>query len=121
MVEYQSFSNDFHTNIGGALTSYQSVISEYRERGSGTFVITGGGLALSPFHEFASLGVGKAGLRNLAFSMNQENKDSDIRVFTVTINGVIEEGGHFSPQNIAEKYFELYEGGLADGETEYVY
>ena len=120
-LEYRSFIQDFHTNVGGALTAFQEVLPGFRERGGGTFAITGGGLALRPYYEFASLAVGKAAVRNLAFSMHQEVRGSGIHVFTITVNGMIEEGTPFSPERIADKYFEVFEEGLPEGETEYVY
>lgn len=120
-IDYNTFLEDFKINVGGALMTYQKVRPAMQEKGGGIFIFTGGGLSLSPFHEFASLGVGKAGLRNLVACMAQENKDSGIKVYTITINGVIEKGTLFDPEKIAEKFYDVCENGLPYGEAELIY
>ena len=120
-IDYDTFLEDFKINVGGALTTYQKVRPALQEKGEGIFIFTGGGLSLSPFHEFASLGVGKAGLRNLVACMAQENKDSGIMVYTITINGMIEKGTFFDPEKIAEKFYEVCENGLPECEAEFIY
>jgi hypothetical protein len=56
----------------------------------------------------ASLGVGKAGLRNLAFSLFSDLKASGIHAATVTICGVVKVGTPFDPDRIAERYWDLH-------------
>jgi hypothetical protein len=56
----------------------------------------------------ASLGVGKAGIRNLAFSLFAELKDSGIHAATVTICGLVKPGTAFDPDKIAESYWALH-------------
>ena len=92
-----------------------------KERGEGTILVTGGGLSLKPFFEFTSLGIGKAGLRNLAGSLAQEAKKTGVRVFTITVNGMIEPKSRFDPVLIANKFHEVYENGLTPGEYEFVF
>jgi NAD(P)-dependent dehydrogenase (short-subunit alcohol dehydrogenase family) len=53
--------------------------------------------------------IGKAALRNLAFTLAEELKPQGIFVGTVTITGNVAPGTHFAPNLIAEKYWELYE------------
>ena len=57
---------DFRVNVAGALVCARHVAAAMRERKRGTILLTGGGLALSPHPDFASLAVGKAGIRSLA-------------------------------------------------------
>ncbi len=120
-IDNNTFLEDFNINVGGALTTYQKIRPALLEKGEGVFLFTGGGLSLSPLHEFASLGVGKAGLRNLVTSMAQENKNAGISVYTITINGMIEKGTFFDPDKIAEKFYDVYKNGLPDGEAELIY
>lgn len=56
----------------------------------------------------ASLGVGKAGIRNLAFSLFAELKDAGIHAATVTIGGLVKPGTAFDPDQIAEAYWTLH-------------
>jgi short-subunit dehydrogenase len=120
-VDYNTFVRDFEINVGGLLTMYQALIGLMRKEGKGKILVTGGGLSLSPFFEFASLGVGKAGLRNLVGSLAQECGKWGIQVSTITINGMIKPGTKFDPENIAEKFWEVYETGLATDGHEYIF
>ncbi len=100
---------DAAVNIGGALAAVQAVLPAMRARGGGTILLTGGALALDPtgWLPAASLAVGKAGLRNLAYSLNAELAGSGIRVSTVTIQGMIAPGTGLAPERIAEEYGRL--------------
>lgn len=120
-IEYDSFVEDFQINVGGMLSAFQSVFPAMKEHGKGTILITGGGLSLIPYFEFTSLGIGKAGLRNLAGSLAQEAKNSGVRVFTITVNGMIEPKTKFDPVRIADRFHDVYENGLTPGEFELIY
>ncbi|MCA9659436.1 MAG: SDR family NAD(P)-dependent oxidoreductase [Myxococcales bacterium] len=99
---------DFRVNVVGATLAAQAVLPAMRERGEGTILFTGGGLALQPYPDFASLAIGKAGIRSLTFSLAQEVADDGIHVGTVTICGFIRAGTKFDPDTIAESYWELH-------------
>lgn len=99
---------DFRVNVVGAALAAQAVLPAMRERGEGTILFTGGGLALQPYPDFASLAIGKAGIRSLTFSLAQEVADDGIHVGTVTICGFIRAGTKFDPDTIAESYWELH-------------
>ena len=119
-IDYEIFIDDFKINVGGMLLTHQVMFPAMKKEGSGTFLITGGGLALSPFYELASLGVGKAGLRNLAGSLAQEVKGSGVRLYTITINGMIQTDTKFDPELISDKFLEVYKKGLSPGEYEII-
>ncbi|MEH7120496.1 SDR family NAD(P)-dependent oxidoreductase [Neobacillus vireti] len=97
---------DFKISVAGALTSVKEVIPYMQ---NGTILLTGGGLAVNPYADYASLAVGKAGIRNLAYSLNQELNPKGIYVGTLTIKGFVREGTYFSPENIAETFYHMYE------------
>jgi NADP-dependent 3-hydroxy acid dehydrogenase YdfG len=99
---------DLQVSIGGALAAAQAVLPGMKARGSGTLLFTGGGFAFEPMPAMASLGVGKAGIRNLAFSLFAELKDSGIHAATVTICGLVKPGTAFDPDKIAESYWALH-------------
>ena len=65
----ENLLNDFTVNVVGAMESAQLVIPQMIERGSGTILFTGGGLALKPVASRASLSIAKAGLRNLSSTL----------------------------------------------------
>ncbi len=97
---------DFKISVAGALISVKEVIPYMQ---NGTILLTGGGLALHPYADYASLAIGKAGIRNLAYSLHQELSPKGIYVGTLTIKGFVQEGTYFSPENIANTFYSMYE------------
>ncbi|MCM3728819.1 SDR family NAD(P)-dependent oxidoreductase [Neobacillus cucumis] len=104
-----SLVSHYQVDVAGALHSALQVIPEQVEQKEGTILFTGGGLAVYPSADYTALGIGKAALRNLAFSLAEELKPQGIFVGTVTIAGSVAPGTHLAPELIAEKYWELYE------------
>lgn len=102
--------SDFTVNVAGALRCAQAVIPAMVERGSGTILFTGGMLALNPVATRASAAIGKAGLRNLTFTLADELAPLGITLGTVTIGGVVAVGSFFDPDLIAESYWQLFTG-----------
>lgn len=113
--------SDFRVNVAGALVCAQAVIPAMKAAQRGTILFTGGGLALTPYPDYASLAVGKAGLRNLAYSLGAELEPDGIQVATVTIAGFVKPGTHFDPELIAEKYWALHQQAPGAREREIVY
>jgi len=106
-LEESRLVEELQVNVVGALTSVKQVVPEFVERKRGTILITGGGLALHPNPEYASLSIGKAAVRSLAYSLAQELKPHDVYVGTVTIGGYVSPGTYYDPDRIAEKYWDL--------------
>lgn len=115
------FSADLRVSVGGALAAAQAVLPAMRARGAGTLLFTGGGFAFEPMPALASLGVGKAAIRNLAFSMYAELKDLGIHAATVTVAGVVKPGTPFDPERIAEAYWGLHSQPKGAFERELVF
>jgi short-subunit dehydrogenase len=100
--------DELKINVVSALAATQAVLTAMEEAGEGTVIFTGGGLALDPWPEMASLAVGKAGIRSLAMTLGKELKPKGIHVATVTVCGIVDKGGKFDPDTIAEAYWELH-------------
>ena len=113
--------HDFRVNVVGALISAQIVINHMKTVSRGTILFTGGGLALEPQPGVSSLAIGKAAIRNLAFSLHEELTPSHIHVATVTICGYVQEGTRFSSGNIAESFFQLHQQPEGHWDREFVY
>lgn len=111
----------FTVNVVGALEATRAVLDGMRKNASGTVLFTGGGLALNPSKDYASLGIGKAGLRSLAYSLAQELGPDGIHVATVTVAGSVRPGGAFDPDKIAAHYWRLHAQEKNGWETEHVY
>jgi len=102
---------DFRVNVAGALAAIHAVLPGMRQRGKGSILLTGGGLALDPtgWLPAASLAIGKAGIRNFAQTLHKELSETGIRVATVTITGQIAPQTAFDPYLIAQTYWQLHD------------
>ncbi|WP_252189219.1 SDR family NAD(P)-dependent oxidoreductase [Rossellomorea vietnamensis] len=116
-LNVEDFVYDFKVNVAGALVAVQEIIPSMK-KDSGSILLTGGGLSLYPSADVASLSVGKAGLRNLAYSLNPELTSKGIYVGTLTINGFVQEDTYFSGDKIAGALFKMHED---KGDVEVVY
>ncbi|HSC65989.1 MAG TPA: SDR family NAD(P)-dependent oxidoreductase [Caldimonas sp.] len=112
---------DLRVSVSGALAAAHAVLPSMRERGAGTLLFTGGGFAFEPMPALASLGVGKAALRNLTFALHGDLKDSGIHAATVTICGVVKPGTAFDPERIAESYWALHAQPVGSFERELMF
>jgi NAD(P)-dependent dehydrogenase (short-subunit alcohol dehydrogenase family) len=88
-----------------------------RTRGSGTVLITGGGLALAPWPGATALGMAKAAVRNLAQVLARDLEGSGVRAGTVTIRGIVGAPG-FDPDDIAERFWSLHTLPAGTGDVE---
>jgi len=100
--------DDFKVNAVGAVTSARLVVPDMIERRQGTLFFTGGGLALAPNPRYASLSMGKAAIRSLAFSLADSLSPQGIYVSQVLIAGHVRPGTYYDPDRIADVYWELY-------------
>jgi len=107
---------DFRVNVAGALAAAWAVLPGMLAAGRGTILFTGGGLALDPtgWLPAASLAIGKAGLRSLAFTLHAELAPRGVHAGTVTVAGMIRPGTAFDPPGAfrAEIVFHGGEGAL---------
>jgi NAD(P)-dependent dehydrogenase (short-subunit alcohol dehydrogenase family) len=112
----------WRVNCLGGLITAQAVLPKMVERGRGTILFSGATAALRGSAQFASLAVGKFGLRALAQSMARELGPRGIHVAHVIIDGGIDtprvramvagrQGAApalLSPAAIAETYWQLH-------------
>jgi NAD(P)-dependent dehydrogenase (short-subunit alcohol dehydrogenase family) len=112
------FLNDLNINVVGALLAAKAVFPQMKDRGHGTMFFTGGGTALQAPAMLASLGMGKAAMRNLVFSIAQEGAPLGIKAATITISGMVKPGTRFDPDLIADEFWRLYRLPKGQWETE---
>lgn len=93
-------------NVVGAITTAAHVVPAMAERGSGSFIITGG--MPEPKPGYASLSLGKAGVRTLVKLLDQQYGDSGIHTASVTVGGAVAPGTAYDPDDIAEHYWRLH-------------
>jgi NAD(P)-dependent dehydrogenase (short-subunit alcohol dehydrogenase family) len=95
---------DVRLGVGALLTAVQAA-RPYMSSG-GRVTATGSMAADEPWHEAASLGVQKAGLRNLVRSLDVTLAPYGIRAATVTVNGTLAPDTDFAPDLVAEALYQ---------------
>ncbi len=91
---------DVRLGVGAFLTALQAARPFMSEGGRVT--ATGSMAADQPWHRAASLGVQKAGLRNLVHSIDATLEPDGIRAVSVTVRGSLSNEGPFTPDRVAE-------------------
>ncbi len=115
-----SLTNDFKVNVAGALAATQAVLPAMQAQGSGTILFTGGGFALYPSPDFASISIGKAGIRSLAKTLSDALRPQGIRAGTITICGTVDAAdAKYNPASIAAAYWTFH--SAPDYEAEVMY
>ena len=90
---------DVAVGVGALLTSVQAV-RPFMGAG-GRITVTGSMAADEPSPDAATLGVQKAGVRNLVTSLDLHLKDDGIRAVSVTVRGALAREGAFTPDRVA--------------------
>jgi NAD(P)-dependent dehydrogenase (short-subunit alcohol dehydrogenase family) len=99
-------------NVVGAITTASHVVPAMAERGSGSFLVTGG--MPQPKPDYLSLSLGKAGLRTLVTLLDQQYGAGGVHVACVTIGGGVAPGSGWDPDDIANHYWRLHTQSPAD-------
>jgi NAD(P)-dependent dehydrogenase (short-subunit alcohol dehydrogenase family) len=95
---------DVALGVGALLTSVQAVRSHLRAGSRVT--VTGSMAADEPWHMAASLGVQKAGVRNLVHSIDATLAPEGVRAVSVTVRGTLQREGPFTPDRVAEAIYD---------------
>ena len=104
----QVLTHDFSINVSNALTSLQAAYQGLRDK-KGAFLLTGGGLGVTPAAAYGSLSIGKAGVRSLAYQLHERLKGEDIYVGLLTVAGFINpDSSTHSPELLASLYWKMY-------------
>jgi short-subunit dehydrogenase len=104
----ETFASDLALNIAGAMVAIQAVEASMAARGEGTILLTGGGFAFTPFPNFISLSVGKAGLRTLALGLFESFKAKGIHVAIVNVAAMVAPASSTSLK-VAEEFWKLHD------------
>jgi NAD(P)-dependent dehydrogenase (short-subunit alcohol dehydrogenase family) len=94
---------DVALGVGALLTAVQAV-RPHLQSGS-RITVTGSMAADKPTHTAASLGVQKAGIRNLVQSLDATLAPEGIRAVSVTVRGSLGKEGPFTPDRVAEAIY----------------
>ncbi|MFP4329624.1 MAG: SDR family NAD(P)-dependent oxidoreductase [Alkalispirochaetaceae bacterium] len=95
----------FTVNVAAALQTIRSFVPAMAERG-GSIILVGGGFYTEPHGEYASLSIGKAGLRNLAHTAHDWARKLGVQVTQLTVGGYVAEGTPLDRHRIAARAIE---------------
>lgn len=110
---------DVRLGVGALLTVVQAA-RPYLGAG-GRITVTGSMAADKPWFKAASLGVQKAGVRNLVRSIDAALKGDGIRAVSVTVRGLLAKEGPFAHDNVAAALRAAIDQDEADWQTEIPY
>jgi len=110
---------DVALGVGALLTVVQAA-RPYMAAG-GRVSVTGSMAADRPWEGAASLGVQKAGVRNLVHSLDKTLAPHGIRAVSVTVRGTLSREGAFTPDRVAEAIWAAVTRGDADWSSEVPY
>lgn len=110
---------DLTLGVGALLTAVQAA-HPFMSDGA-RITATGSMAADEPWHAAASLGVQKAGLRNLVHSIDATLAGDGIRAVSVTVRGTLAREGAFTPDRVAEAIHAAAHQDLGDWRAEVPY
>ncbi|WP_458098211.1 SDR family oxidoreductase [Roseomonas sp. WA12] len=84
-------AQDLAINVAGGLHAIRAAVTAFGDR-RGTILVTGGGLAGSPHADYASLGLGKAALRNVVQGLAAPLAARGIRIAIATVATTVSPG-----------------------------
>lgn len=99
---------DLSLNIGAVVDSVQQLLPIFMRDNGGTMIFTGGGVADTPAIKNASMSLGKAALKNYVYALGKELKSEGVFVGLVTITKGIQPNTDYSPDIIADLYWQMY-------------
>ncbi|WP_246270981.1 SDR family NAD(P)-dependent oxidoreductase [Rhizobium sophorae] len=109
--------SDLAINIAAGLNTIRVAVERFGDAG-GTLLVTGGGLATAPHADYASLGLGKAALRNLVEGLAAPLAERGIRIGLATVATLVDPGSG-EAADVAEIVWRQATGPAEHWETVY--
>lgn len=88
-ADYRDLDQDIRVGVSGALYVLKAFAPAMLTRQAGTLLLTGGVLALHPFPEYLTLGIAKAGIRNMTEALFAGFAGRNVHIATVTVSSAI--------------------------------
>jgi short-subunit dehydrogenase len=95
------------TNIGGTLVATKIAAEGMCARGEGTLLVTGGGFAASPSPEYLTIGIGKAGQKNMVHALFETFKTRGVHIAIVEVAAMVGPGS-IEAAAVAEAFWTLH-------------
>ncbi|MEX6509080.1 SDR family oxidoreductase [Jiella sp. M17.18] len=110
-------TSDLAINVAAGLRTIRAAVDLFNDRG-GTILVTGGGIATHPNANAASLGVGKAAMRNVVEALAKPLAQRGIRIALATVRAKVLPGSRESA-GVAETMWELATDPAGPWELDY--
>lgn len=110
-------TDDLAINVAGGLHAIRAATALFGPRG-GTILVTGGGLAIAPHESYASLGIGKAALRNGVQALVDPLAARGVRIAMVTVSTLVSPGSA-EAVDVADRFWQLATDETAPWEVTY--
>jgi short-subunit dehydrogenase len=107
-IDEEYVLSSYAVNVVGAITAAQVFTPAMRQAKAGTFLTTGGYAYIDPYPAYASLALGKAGLRAATTLLHKELKDHGVHATSITVHGAIAADTALAPDLIAQAYWTLH-------------
>ena len=114
----QYLLDTYAIDVLGAISAAQVFTPAMRQAGHGTFLATGGYAGVDPQPAYATISLGKAGLRAAVSLMHDELKTDGVHAASVTVAGAIAAGTPMDPDRIADTYWSLHTHPAGDWTSE---
>lgn len=101
----QEFARELMVNLVGA---HLTTAIAARAMPGGSILYTGGGFAMHPNADYASLSAAKAALRNLAESAAPDLAERGLQLAVINICGFVQPEGRFSVEPIAQAFWDVH-------------
>jgi NADP-dependent 3-hydroxy acid dehydrogenase YdfG len=101
----EDIESDLSINVAAGLHAIRAAVAQFGDRG-GTILVTGGGLGITPHKSYASLGVGKAALRNIVQALAEPLADKGIRIAIATVATLVSPGS-VEAKSVADTFWSL--------------
>lgn len=120
--DWSTFQQVFDISVGGAFHAAKWVLPKYLSRNSGKLFLTGGGSALMGDPQWTTLGVAKAGMRNLAQALAKKVEGTSVHVSSVVVCGYVNDADpKYNPNAIADQYWALFTQKPGEFVSEIIY
>ena len=119
---WETVKAQLDVNAGAAFNLGKLVLTNCLKENYGKLFFTGGGFALQGDPVWTSLSVGKAAMRNIVQAFAKKVENTNVHVAQVTVCGYVNENDEkYSPKQIAEIYWKLFNQKQGEFENEIIY
>ncbi|MCD7964025.1 MAG: SDR family NAD(P)-dependent oxidoreductase [Rikenellaceae bacterium] len=99
---------DFKVNVSVAVECFHVVSQIFQKQGHGAMLFTGGGVALKPSLEAASMSLCKAALRNYVLNLAHEYSGTGIYIGLLTITKPVSETSDINFRIVADCFYRMF-------------